>query len=77
MNLSSKTDFCFQCGKSRIQTKQYTEFINGSTVVTTESVCSDPVCQKRTMDTLEKEMQKRNFANMYKQGNRFSSKNQK
>lgn len=71
-----KKDFneiCFQCGKPRILVREYTEYVNNAPVVTTESICSDPDCQKRTMDAIAKEMLKRNQSNANKQ-NRFASK---
>jgi len=53
------TDLCFQCGKPRIVTKVYKEYVNNSVVTTTESVCSDPICQQRTLAALSKEMERR------------------
>lgn len=61
MSKSVYIDKCFQCGEPLIQTKQYKEYINGSLVITTDSVCSDPECQKRTEAALERERQKRSF----------------
>jgi hypothetical protein len=59
MNKRSQVDACFQCGKPRITTGTHKEYFNGSLVTTTESVCSDPECQKRTTDTLSKEKARR------------------
>lgn len=74
MNSTSKQSICFQCGKPRIQTNQYTEYVNGSSVVTTESICSDPKCQKRTMNAIEKERQRREVAFANKQNKGFALK---
>lgn len=68
------TDTCFQCGKPRIKTKEYTEIVNGSKVVSVESICSDPECQKRTSDMLESERMKRSHANENKQKRGFGVK---
>lgn len=59
MNTSPYVDTCFQCGKPRIETNKSSELINGSMVVSTESICSDPECQKQTTDNLEVERKRR------------------
>jgi len=74
MNKTLKPQVCFQCGKSRIQIKRHTEHINGSDVVVTESICSDPECQKRTMEYLEKDRLKRDLINSNKANNLFITK---
>lgn len=72
MNITQKADICFQCGKERITTKTYKEYVNGSLVTTTESVCSDPACQKRTEELIKKEKARREEAamNKYQFGNK-------
>ena len=52
-------EICFQCGELRIITKRYEEIVNGSIVVSSESICSDADCQKRTTDILSKEKARR------------------
>lgn len=37
---------CYRCGKQRIISRTYTEIVNGSPVIYTESVCPDPKCQE-------------------------------
>lgn len=53
---------CFQCGKKTIVVKKYEEVVNGSVVKVTESICSDPECQKKTEKILEKEKARRDEA---------------
>jgi hypothetical protein len=43
---------CYRCGKKRIITKIWKEGTGVNEVETTESICSDPECQKKS----EKEM---------------------
>ncbi|OGM27305.1 hypothetical protein A2962_02000 [Candidatus Woesebacteria bacterium RIFCSPLOWO2_01_FULL_39_61] len=78
MAITQKTDICFQCGKERITTKTYKEYVNGSLVTTTQSVCSDSACQKRTEDLIKKDKARRDEAamNRYQFGNRKSVKGQ-
>jgi hypothetical protein len=56
------TGKCFQCGKDLILVRTYTEIVNNSEVTTTESICSDPACQKRTQEYLRKEKSRREEA---------------
>lgn len=55
-------EICFQCGEIRIITKTYEEIVNGSIVVSTESICSDVACQKRTTDILSQEKARRDYS---------------
>jgi len=59
---------CFQCGKKTIVVKTYKEYVSGSLVTTTESVCSDPKCQEKTEKMLLKEKLKREGAYYSKSG---------
>jgi hypothetical protein len=59
MTKTKTTDICFQCGKPRIQTREYKEYFNGSLVTTYESICSDPDCQTRTTNIFNKEVAQR------------------
>ena len=52
-------EICFQCGAVRIITKTYEEIVNGSIVVSTESICSDSSCQSRTTAILTQEKARR------------------
>lgn len=76
MKIIQKADICFQCGKDRITINVVEEYINGSLVTTTQSVCSDPACQKRTENLLRKERERREEAakNKYQFGNRRNGK---
>ncbi len=55
MTITQNINTCFQCGKERVVVRVYKEHINGSLVTTTQSVCSDDDCQKRTVNKLERE----------------------
>lgn len=67
-------DTCFQCGEKIIKVKEYKDYINNSLVTTTESICSDPKCQKRTEDMLKKEIARRQESLSSKNG--FGNRNQ-
>lgn len=59
MKIIQTKEICFQCGKERIIVNISKEYINGSLVTTTQSICSDSECQKRTDNLLRKERERR------------------
>ena len=71
-----KINTCFQCGKKTIVVKTTKEYVSGSLVTTTDSICSDPKCQENTEKILLKEKLRRE--NAYYSKSRFGTKvNQK
>jgi hypothetical protein len=59
MSKIQKADTCYRCGKPIVVVKVTKEYVNKSLVVTTESICSDPLCQKKSEETQKKEKARR------------------
>ncbi len=52
-------NICFRCGKERIVSKVYEERVGISTVVTTEMICPDKLCQAANDKDIRKQKNKR------------------
>lgn len=50
---------CIRCGKGRITTSSYEEYIGKSKVIVTSTVCPDSSCQAKVDRQLEKEQARR------------------
>jgi hypothetical protein len=56
---SISTTVCVRCGKQRIVLSVKEETIGTSAIVTTETICPDPECQKKVDGMLGLEQEKR------------------
>ena len=57
--MTTITSVCIECGKVRIVVGTHEEVIGNSTVVHVDTVCPDPVCQKKVETFLKVELEKR------------------
>jgi hypothetical protein len=63
MTTSTNTGYtCFQCGKPSIVVGEQKEYVKGSLVISTQTICSDPECNERTNKVLKKEKDRRDQA---------------
>lgn len=63
----NNTSICIRCGKQRIILSTVSEMVGNSSVVTKETVCPDPECQKKVDVLLKQEADKRHQANLLKE----------
>lgn len=56
---TSNTTVCVRCGKQRIVLSTKEEVVGTSTIITTETICPDPECQKKVNGMLSMEQEKR------------------
>ncbi|HKB88372.1 MAG TPA: hypothetical protein VKC53_01845 [Patescibacteria group bacterium] len=67
------TSVCVRCGKARIVLSTNEEKIGNSIIVTTETICPDPDCQKKVDGMLSIEQEKRHASFLQKQ-NRMNAR---
>lgn len=53
------TTTCVRCGRQRIVLSIKEETVGTSTIITTETICPDPECQKKVDGMLSLEQEKR------------------
>ena len=68
---------CVRCGKQRVVLSVNEEKIGNSIIVTTETICPDPECQKKVDGMLNTEQQKRHQSLLQKQERMNSKKTPK
>ena len=56
---SISTTVCVRCGKQRVVLSVNEELVGNSTIITTETICPDPDCQKKVDGMLGAEQEKR------------------
>ena len=59
MNTLISTSICIRCGKQRIVLSTTEALVGNSSIVTKETICPDPECQKKVEKILAKELEKR------------------
>jgi len=67
MDAITKTSICFRCGKQRIVLSTTNEKVGNSNIVTKETICPDPECQKKVEVLLKQEADKRRQSNLLKE----------
>jgi hypothetical protein len=72
--IAINTSVCVRCGKPRIILSVKEEKIGNSVIVTTETICPDPECQKKVDGLLAVEQEKRHQSFLQKQERMTSRK---
>ncbi len=74
---TANTTTCVRCGKQRIVLSVNEETVGTSVIVTTETICPDPECQKKVNGMLNVEQEKRHASLLQKQERMTSRKQPK
>ena len=67
MNTLISTSICIRCGKQRIILSTTEAMVGNSSIVTKETICPDPECQKKVEVILKAEQDKRTQSNLLKE----------
>lgn len=67
MDIITSTSICIRCGKQRVVLSTTKGMVGNSSIVTKETICPDPECQKKVEVLLKQEADKRHQSNLLKE----------